>query len=127
MNEITPAVAMRSRLQGDLREAMKQRDQRRTALLRTLIAAIDNAESVGVAEAKGASRLTGGSQYVVTGLTRESEVPRRLLGVDEIDAVLAAEQTSRIEAAGEMRRGGRTQEALVLEADAASIAPYRAD
>lgn len=120
------AGAMRVRLQGDLRAAMKAREQRRVTLLRTLIAAIDNAEAVAApVNESGPARLTGGSRYVATGPAGESEVPRRMLSAAEVDAVLAAEQAGRREAAAQMRGGGRPVEAEALEADAEAIGPYR--
>lgn len=90
------AEAMRQRLQSDLRSAMKARTVREVAVLRQLIAAIDNA---------GAVSLPPKTEPI------QCEVERRSLGSDDIQALLQREFDLRRHAADEFSSLGRTVEA----------------
>jgi uncharacterized protein YqeY len=89
------AEAMRQRLQADLRVAMKQRLVFDVAVLRVLIAALDNA---------GAVPLSPKSE------PRQFEVERRRLRVSDVQDILQAEYEARRAAAGEFGRLGRKPE-----------------
>jgi uncharacterized protein YqeY len=95
-DETDAAEAMRQTLQSDLRSAIKARAVRDVAVLRQLIAAIDNA---------GAVPLPPKAQQV------SSEVERRSLRFDDIQALLQREFDLRRHAANEFSRLGRTVEA----------------
>jgi uncharacterized protein len=95
-DETDAAEAMRQRLQSDLRCAIKTRAVRDVAVLRQLIAAIDNA---------GAVPLPAKAQPV------QCEVERRSLGFDDIQALLEREFDLRQHAASEFSRLGRAVEA----------------
>ena len=107
---------LKSRLRADLRAAMKQGSRRETAVLRALIAAIDNAEAVpGRKEQISLDRhgFHSGS----------AEVERRILDRQQVHNVLAAEIERRERAAAEFDRLGRPDdaEALRLEAGIARL------
>lgn len=94
-------------------------DRRRddAALIRTLIAAIDNAEAVvqpeGSRPADSASFASGAAEAV-----------RRTLTTADLAAILQAEIASRLAAAGQIRSGGNDAEAARLEAEAERIKTY---
>jgi len=89
------AEAMRQKLQTDLRAAIKGRQALDVAVLRGLIAAIDNAGAVPLA-AKSEP-----PQY---------EVERRHLDSDEVQALLRREYEAHQAAASEFARLGRSVE-----------------
>ena len=89
------AEAMRYRLQADLRAAMSARAMFEVAVLRVLIAAIDNAGAVPL------SPISSRAQ---------SEVERRRLGLDDVQAILQREYRARQDAADEYGRLGLTAE-----------------
>jgi uncharacterized protein YqeY len=95
-DETDAAEVMRQRLQSDLRSAIKARALRDVAVLRQLIAAIDNA---------GAVPLPPRGQLV------PSEIERRSLGFDDIQTLLQREFDLRRHAADAFSRLGRTVEA----------------
>jgi uncharacterized protein len=92
---------VRQRLQADLRSAMKGRLALDVAVLRALIAAIDNAGAVAPPP-KWAPR--------------RSEVERRRLGFGDVEAILLREYETRRAAASELSSLGR-----VVESDRASL------
>ena len=109
------APALKDRLRADLKAAMRERKATEVALLRTLIAAIDNAEAVPIAELDAQIRLR-----VPIG-----EMARRDLDPSTLDAVLEAEAKSRLVAAEDYERNGRGDDAARLRAEAGLIARYR--
>ena len=108
---------MRETLRADLKTAMLGKDRQRAALIRTLIAAIDNAEAV---EATAAQQTESFRQLG----DPSGEVARRVLGHAEIAAVLEAEAATRLAAAGQIRAGGNQDEAARLEAEAQVVRGY---
>jgi uncharacterized protein YqeY len=110
-DETDAAEAMRQRLQLDLRSAVKARAVRDVAVLRQLIAAIDNA---------GAVPLTSKAQPT------QSEVERRSLGFDDIQALLQHEFDLRRDAANEFSRVGRTVEAETAKFEMEVVGRYLA-
>lgn len=99
-DETDAAEAMRQKLQSDLRSAIKARAVRDVAVLRQLMAAIDNA---------GAVPLPPKAQPV------QCEVERRPLGFDDIQALLQREFDLRRHAANEFSRLGRAVDAETAE------------
>jgi uncharacterized protein YqeY len=102
------AETMRVRLQADLRDAMKRRDATAVSTLRCLIAAIDNAGAVEAPEEYAAASRdwSKGSHHVITG-AGPTEVARRTLTVDDVDALLRREWQARETAAATLERHGR--------------------
>jgi len=108
-DETDAAESMRQRLQSDLRAGIKARTVLDVAVLRQLIAAIDNA---------GAVPLPAGGQPV------QSEVERRSLGFDYIQALLLREFDLRRHAADEFSRLGRTVEAETAKMEMDIVGRY---
>lgn len=87
-----PCETMKQRLRHDLVLAMKARETEGVAVLRGLVAALDNAEAVPLP----ASQI-GFSQAVFG--DRSVETERRLLSVEDIDAILTKEALDHSQAA----------------------------
>jgi len=104
-----PAADLRQRLQSDLRSAMKARAGRDVAILRQLIAAIDNA---------GAVPLPPKTEPI------QCEVERRSLGSDDIQDLLQHEFDLRRRAADEFSSLGRTVEAESAKFEMDVVARY---
>ena len=102
---------------------MKARDAVAVAVLRSALAAIDNAEAVDDAGAPTTLSGDGPIAKSVSGLGA-GEVPRRLLTPEEEATIVASEMAERRAAAAEYDRLGRPDEALRLRAEAAVIAAY---
>ena len=109
------AAALKERLRADLKVAMRERDPTEVGVLRTLIAAIDNAEAVPTEALEEQIRLR---QPV-------GEMARREFDREALDAVLAAETQSRFAAAEDYQRHGRAEDAARLRVEANLIARYR--
>lgn len=93
-------VPLRKVLRADLNGARKARDSELVTLIRTLIAAIDNAEAVDTSDA----------------LDGRSEVPRRSLSNVEVVSVILAEGADLRVAADDYERHGNCTEAERLRA-----------
>ncbi|KAB8163690.1 GatB/YqeY domain-containing protein [Streptomyces sp. 3MP-14] len=91
-------TTFKSRLQGDLTAAIKQRDELRSATLRMALAAITTEEVAGKAA--------------------------RELSDDEVQKVLAREAKKRREAAEAFEKGGRAESAERERAEGAVLAEY---
>lgn len=107
--------ALKARLRGDLMIAMRGKLAAETALLRTLIAAIDNAQAVPVAQRPYVVRPFGDGS---------AEAPRRDLSADDLRAVLEGEIESRLADAEAMARGGRVDRAEELRTEADLVRRY---
>jgi uncharacterized protein YqeY len=103
------AEAMRQRLQADLRVAIRGRMVFDVAVLRVLIAAIDNAGSVP---------LSPKSE------PRQYEVERRRLGPSDVQAILLREYETRRKAASELARLGRSVESEQATREMALVRRY---
>lgn len=110
------AGELKKRLRADLKAAMRERKPGEVAVIRTLIAAIDNAEAMPIEDFQERLRM------------RESigEVVRRDLDSAALDGVLTAEEQSRLAAAEDYARNGRPEDAARLRSEADLIAHYRA-
>jgi hypothetical protein len=106
----------RSVLRAALREAQRARRADAVSVLREALAAIDNAEAAhpGAAPPVRAGVIAGG----VSGLGA-GEVPRRVLGDEEVAAVIERELQERRDAAATYAALGRYDEAnaLLLQVD----------
>jgi GrpB-like predicted nucleotidyltransferase (UPF0157 family) len=101
---VTP---LRARLSADLLIAMKARDKETIDTFRCLLAVLDNA---GAQDPKG--------------LGSSTEVARKSLTHNELQALMQAELASRRTAIIEYERGGRHQEAARLRAELVLISRY---
>jgi uncharacterized protein YqeY len=108
------AIALKQRLRADLKTAMQARAGDEVRLLRTLIAAVDNAEAVP-GEHKNIQRAFG---------EPGGEVARRELGGEDLAALLDREIAERLAAAAGYD-AGQPDAAARLRAEAALIAGYR--
>jgi uncharacterized protein len=103
------AEAMRQRLQADLRLAMKGRVALDLAVLRLLIAAIDNAGSVPLSPESG---------------PRQYEVERRRLSGKDVAAILWREYEVRQAASKEFARLGLSMESMQAAREMAVVGRY---
>jgi uncharacterized protein len=105
---------VRDDIQRHLIDARRRRDQRATDVLRSLLAAIDNAGAVPAAQRYDFARPALG----------ETEVPRRRLDAAELRRLLHAEAAERRTAAATLRHVGVTDLADDLERDAEMVLHY---
>ena len=110
------AGALKERLRADLKAAMRERKSAEVGVLRTLIAALDNAEAVPVDGLEERLRMR---QDI-------GEVARRELDGAALNDVLAKERETRLAAALDYARHGRDDDAARLRQEAELIARYRA-
>jgi len=103
---------MKARMRGDLVDAIKGRRAEEIALLRSLLAAIDNAEAPAVGSLP--QPISGGS----------SEIERLVLTAAELQAVLLEEIRARERAAAELASLGHLERADALLGQAASAKRY---
>jgi uncharacterized protein YqeY len=113
------AIPMKARLRSDLRDAMRRGSRREVALLRELIAAIDNAEAVPQAAAPGSPP---GHAFG----SGAAEVPRLRLTADAVHALLRREIATRERAAAELESLGEAGRAARARADALTAKRYLA-
>ncbi len=84
-------IDVRLRLADELRTAMRARDRTATSALRSVSAAIANAEAV--AESETPTRAAG-SEYVAGAVgVGTTEAPRRELSLDDVAAIVIGEAT----------------------------------
>lgn len=113
----TPAEAMKRRLREDLKAAMQARRTAEVKLLRVLVAALDNAEAVPTGDDR-----TG---YVVMAFGDPgAEVPRKMLGVDEVRGLLERERAERWTAAAELVAVGQDAAAQAMLDEAELVGRY---
>jgi uncharacterized protein YqeY len=108
------ASDLKERLRADLKAAMRERKQDEVAVIRTLIAAVGNAEAQpleGFAERLRKREVIG-------------EVGRRELAAGDLDGVLEEEARSRLAAAEDYERHGRHEDAARLRREADLIGRY---
>lgn len=105
-------MSLRRRLKADLREAVGAGDAERISVLRTLLAAIGNAEAV---------ELDASSPKEVQGW---AEVPRRRLTAEDLAAILAREAAELRSAGDDYERRGRPAEAERLRSRARLVDQY---
>ena len=113
----TPADTLKARIRADLTSAMKARDSAQASLLRVLLAALDNAEAVpiGSAHERYQERAFGDPS---------AEVPRLVLTMEDVKALVAKERAEREVAAADFERLGRPDDAEGLRQEASWVARY---
>lgn len=112
----TAGEDMKLRLRADLKAAMKEKRGDEVKVLRTVIAALDNAEAPATDERALSIEEMGG--------LGSAEVQRLALGADRVRAILEAQQAEREAAAVELDRVGRADLAEASRAEAAVIRRY---
>ena len=122
--EDTPAEILRTRLRRDLRAAMKAQRRDEMAALRTLIAAIDNAEAV---EDLSLPSTPVSSEHVAAARPGigAADSPRRSLSEHEVQRIVEAELWERDAQAERLELLGRSDDASRLRIEAAVLARYR--
>lgn len=104
-------------LRKDLRVALRAREALTVSTLRSLIAAIDNAQAVPVADAH--------QRYIVRPFSDGSaEATRRALSETDVRRILEEELAVRARSATECECHGRLEAASRLRAEAAIVARY---
>jgi len=109
----TYVVAFTQRLRDDLLVARKARDKVGVSVLRTTIAAIENAE---------APAATGASWPPEVGLSSDHD--RLVLSEAAVRAIVGREVDERLRAADELVTVGQGARALELRAEAEILRPY---
>jgi uncharacterized protein YqeY len=112
-----PAEQFTTRLRADLKAAMQARQTNETRTLRALIGAIDNAQSIPVADGPYQPRAFGDPA---------GEVPRRTLSEADLQALLRHEVVERRAVADEIERFGQAERAAALRAEAVLVERYLA-
>jgi uncharacterized protein YqeY len=111
--------SLRDRLRAAVPVAMKARDRRAVAALRSALAAIDNAEAVDV----GTTARAGAIEAAPVGVGA-AEVARRVLSETDIAALVQGEIDDRRAAADTYAAAGHGDRAADLVAEADALAPY---
>ncbi len=109
--------AMKARLRRDLRAAVKRGDKGETALLRELVAALDNAEAAPLREERPSvdgHAFNDGS----------AEGERRVLTPRDVHALMLGEMKVRVEAAAEFARLGAEVRSTALDAEIGILRRY---
>jgi len=105
----------RNHIKSDLKQAMKARDMASVMTLRSLLAAIDNAESVQL------------SEPISPSIGKTNDVPRRELTEENLQEIFQKERDERLSAITEYERFGKDEEAERLRVETALIASYLDD
>lgn len=108
-------MKLREQMKVDLTQAMKARENATVATLRSVLAAIDNAEAVPVNET---------TFLVEPVLGQRHEAPRKLLSTDDIQQIIQKEIDERRAASVKYTKLGLQAEAERLQTAAALLAAY---
>lgn len=108
-------MQLREQMKADLTRAMKARQNDTVATLRSVLAAIDNAEAVPVSETTLPSAPVMG---------QNNEVPRKVLSAGDIRQLVQKEIDERRTASVKYAHLGQTTEAARLQTAATLIATY---
>ena len=111
------ATEMKTRLRADLRTAMKDRNALDARVIRSLVAALDNAEAPALPQDHSAA-----AQHHFA--SRSAEVERLRLTLPQVQDILRAEQQERERAAAEFARLDKQEHAATLREEAGVIARY---
>lgn len=119
-----PAEIWRALLRRSLMTARKQRDTVRVSALRSILGAIDNAETPDTVAV--VAQPSGEIAGAVAGLGA-TEVARRELSDEQIRGLVQAEIDERRSAADDFIAGGHTERAASLRAEATVLADLLGD
>lgn len=114
---------LQSRMRHDLTAAMRARDRESVRVLRTLLAAIANAEAQPDADDAPMRVSDGAIAGAADGLAA-AEVARRELDAGEVLAIVEAERDERLGAADDLAARGAPEAAASLRAEAAVVERY---
>ncbi|SDK88343.1 hypothetical protein SAMN05428985_106531 [Nocardioides sp. YR527] len=114
-------TGLQARLRADLLAARKARDTTATAVLRSTLAAIANAEALPVAET--ALSVDGPIAGATVGVGA-TEAARRDLSDEDIRGIITGEQSERLSAATDLESHGAGEKAEQLRAEAELLAVY---
>jgi uncharacterized protein YqeY len=106
---VTTETPLRQRLRDALTVALKQRDRAALSVLRSTLAAIDNAESVDVAPDQHAGAIE--ASRIGLGV---AEVARRELTAEQIESIVRTEIAERADVMQDYVRAGRSDRADIL-------------
>jgi len=109
--------AMKAQLRRDLRTAVKRGDKDETAVLRELVAALDNAE----AAPQRKERLSVDRHSFSDG---SAEGVRRVLTQEDVHTVMMGEMKARMESAAEFARLGAEARSIALNAEIKILRRY---
>jgi len=109
-------MQLREQMKVDLIQAMKARQSATVATLRSVLAAIDNAEAVPVSDES--------TMPVEPVMGKRNEVPRKLLSAHDIQQIIQNEVDERRENGLKYAQLGRKAEAERLQTAAALLATY---
>jgi uncharacterized protein len=112
--------SLRPRLRTALVAAMKERDRVAVTVLRSTLAAIDNAEAVDATSAAGGSSAIESSPVGIG----VADVERRALSDEDIAQIVRAEMADREAAAADYDRAGRPERAEALRAEAQVLSSH---
>jgi uncharacterized protein YqeY len=113
---------LRDRLRADLLVARKARQADTVTALRTTLAALDNAEAVAVenvTDTLAAFPVAGAGPGVGS-----TEVARRILSIEDIRTILAAQVAERLAAASDYDAYGQAEAARRLRREASALERY---
>lgn len=108
-------MPLREQMKADLTQAMKARQSATVATLRSVLAAIDNAEAIPVSEPAFPAEPVLGQQH---------EAPRKLLSAEEIREIVRKEMEERRAACVKYANLGLQAEAERLQNAAILLAGY---
>ena len=115
---MTPDMTLRQRLRDALRTAMKSGDRPAVGVLRSTLAAIDNAEAVDRPDSADRGLAIERSPVGVGA----AEVERRALTVAQVEDIVRTEVAEREAAARDYERAGRLDRARQLRDEAGVLA-----
>jgi uncharacterized protein YqeY len=114
------SVPLRQRLRTALPIALKARDRLTVAVLRSTLAALDNAEAVAGPAPDGSSLAIERTPLGAGA----AEVPRRVLTEEQVERLVRAEIAEREAAALDYERAGRTDRAQQLRGEAEVLSAH---
>jgi hypothetical protein len=118
-----PDPGVRQRLRDALMTAMRARDRVAVTVLRSTLAAIDNAESVDIAPSAGVHLAI---ELTPIGVGA-AEVERRLLTEAQLEQIVRAEMAEREAAAIDYERSGRLEHAERLRTEIGVLSSHLPD
>ena len=110
-------LGIRTQLKTDLKAAMKARQSNTVSALRSLLAAIDNAEAVDIAQLPQTSLNIDASPY-------SPDVPRKILTEADLRRIIGNEIDEASHALAEYNRLGRAEDAARMGEILAALQGY---
>ena len=112
------SMSIKTKIQHDLKDAMKARDRLRLGVLRVLVSELDQAEAIPV-DTKNRPKAIEAMP-----IGKLNEAPRRKLTPGDIQAILIRERDERLSASKTYADMGRADSAETLKAEAQIISNY---